>query len=78
VTADVGGCRYLVEHGQSGFVVPWEDTDAFVSRIVMLLDDDEMRRRFGERSREIAERRFRRRIIAQNTFAVYEQILGRA
>jgi glycosyltransferase involved in cell wall biosynthesis len=77
VSADVGGCRYLVEDGASGFVVPWDDTDAYVQRIETILDDADLRQRFGLRSREIAEGRFRRRIVAENTLAVYKEVLKR-
>jgi len=76
VSADVGGCRYLVADGENGYIVPWDDTDAFVDRVCALLGDESLRRRFGTKSREIAEARFRRRIVAANTLAVYNEVLA--
>lgn len=76
VTADVGGCRYLVEDGASGFVVPWDDAAAYVQSIATILDDSALRQSFGGRSREIAEARFRRRIIATLTLSIYRDILS--
>jgi len=76
VTSDVGGCRYLVEDGQTGFVVPWNDTEAFVDRISTLLDDPMLRAQFGRAAHDAAESRFRRSVVADRTLAVYRAVLG--
>ena len=48
VTTDVPGCREVVEHKVSGLLVPPEDVAALQSAIMMLKEDEVMRRNFAE------------------------------
>ncbi len=77
VATDVGGVRDLVEEGVSGFIVPAGDAQAMAERIVQLLQDGELRRRMGERGRAIAWERFRRDIIADQYYVIYQDVVGR-
>ena len=57
VVSDKVGCaRDLVSEGRNGFVVPSDDVGALASRIATLIDDAELRRRFGAESRAIIDR----------------------
>jgi glycosyltransferase involved in cell wall biosynthesis len=47
VAVDVGGVRDIVRHGETGFVVPVDDADAFADRLAALLDDPAVRARMG-------------------------------
>lgn len=48
VARDLGGPSDTVRDGVSGFLTPPEDLDAFVSRVVLLANDEVARRRFSE------------------------------
>ena len=53
VAGDSGGAAEAVADGETGFVIgDPEDTQAVVDAFAGLLDDDDLRRRMGERSRE--------------------------
>lgn len=54
VTADATGSRSLVRDGETGFLVPVDREEQMIERLVQLLTDGEMRRKFGVRAREIA------------------------
>ncbi|MEO1159947.1 MAG: glycosyltransferase family 1 protein [Pseudomonadota bacterium] len=54
VTADATGSRSLVRQGETGFLVPVDREDQMIERLVQLLSDGEMRRKYGARAREIA------------------------
>lgn len=58
VGANVGGIPLQVEDGHNGYLVEPRDIDATADRITELLDDDDLRRRFGRRGRETVRQRF--------------------
>jgi len=51
VAADVGGVREIVDHGETGFLVPPRDPEALVAATEPLLDDPARRRQMGEAAR---------------------------
>ena len=57
VTTDVAGCAEVVEDGVTGFVVDHDPAD-LASRVLALLDDEEMRQRFGACGHERVRERF--------------------
>jgi glycosyltransferase involved in cell wall biosynthesis len=66
VTADVPGCREVVRHGSTGWLVPVRDASALASAIAEALDaPDELARR-GQAGRALAEQ----------TLALYRSLLG--
>ncbi|GIW56226.1 MAG: hypothetical protein KatS3mg082_2630 [Nitrospiraceae bacterium] len=53
-----GGTPEVIEHGESGFLVEYGDVDALVRYLVALRADAELRRKMGQRGRELATTRF--------------------
>lgn len=53
-----GGTPEVIEHGRSGFLVDYGDVDALVRYLLALRADPELRRRMGERGRELVRTRF--------------------
>jgi glycosyltransferase involved in cell wall biosynthesis len=53
-----GGTPEVIEHGKSGFLVEYGDVDALVRYLLALRADPELRRRLGERGRELVRSRF--------------------
>ncbi|MBP7113853.1 MAG: glycosyltransferase [Candidatus Peribacteraceae bacterium] len=51
IASDVGGNRYLIENGVSGFLFPAGDREALASHIRRLLDDPVKREQLGLRAR---------------------------
>ncbi|HZQ37620.1 MAG TPA: glycosyltransferase family 4 protein, partial [Dehalococcoidia bacterium] len=58
VTTRVAAQPEAVRDGESGLIVPPGDGDALGAAIQRLVDDPELRRRFGRSGRAIAEQRF--------------------
>lgn len=54
VATDVGGNRELVQHNQTGFIVPSEDVEALAQRIDILIRNEELRATMGRAGQEYA------------------------
>jgi glycosyltransferase involved in cell wall biosynthesis len=78
VTTDAPGCREVVEPGRSGFLVPVGDVPALTQALVRLLDDAELRRRFGAAARERAVTRFDLAVVCEKTRELYRELLTEA
>jgi glycosyltransferase involved in cell wall biosynthesis len=78
VATAAGGVPDLMRDGETGFVVDVGDERAFAEKSLALLQDEELRRRMGERGREVAERLFRADVVAAKTKVVYDEMLAEA
>lgn len=58
IASDVGGNRFLIENGVSGFLFQAGDREALASHIRRLLDDPVKRQQLGERARQRIEQVF--------------------
>lgn len=68
IATDAPGCREIVADGVNGFLVPVGDAVALAAKIELLLDQPELRCRFGAASREKAVREFDRTIVFRQTW----------
>ncbi len=76
VSTDAGGARYLVEHGQTGLIVPPNDEHALAEALYQVLSDETKVETMGHRAQEVARQRFHAEIVAARTREVYYKILG--
>jgi glycosyltransferase involved in cell wall biosynthesis len=76
VTTNSPGCREAVREGENGVLIPPRDTSALVNAIRKLLEDPALRARMGKRGREIVEQEFSERLVIQQTFALYREVLN--
>ena len=58
VASDVGGNRYLLQNGVSGFLFPAGDREALRAHVARLIDDPAKRRTLGEAARKRIEEHF--------------------
>jgi len=75
VTTDVTGCRETVRHGENGLLVPPRDAVALANALRLLIENQDMRQRMGQRGREIAETEFSVENVIRETLAVYRGFL---
>ena len=75
VTTDVPGCRDIVRNGVNGRVVPPENATALAEAFEELLKNSAMRLEMARRGREIAVNEFSQEMIAQQTLALYGELL---
>jgi glycosyltransferase involved in cell wall biosynthesis len=75
VATTVGGIPEVVDHGQTGLLVPPRDSDALAEAVITLLQDREARHRMGQRALEKTRGELSWSIIAEKTLQVYSQAL---
>jgi len=78
IATDVPGCREIITHGDNGLLVPPGDLEALKVAIETLVGDDILRRRMGQRAREIAEAEFSESESVARTLSVYDELLPEA
>ena len=76
VATTVGGLPAMVDHGRTGYLVPPRDSGALADAIVLLLQNDEQRRQFGENGRRKVNAECAPEIVASKTQAVYRQAMA--
>jgi glycosyltransferase involved in cell wall biosynthesis len=77
VTTDTPGCKDVVADGVNGFLVPARDAEALGRAVLTLLGDGELRRRFGQCSRQRAVSLFDLSVVVGQTRAVYRELLAK-
>ena len=75
VTTDVPGCREIVINEYNGLLAPPQNAAALAASIKRLIENPEQRVRMGERGRELVEAEFSDDKVAQQTLAVYRELL---
>lgn len=75
IASDVGGCAEAVEIGSNGFLVRRGDDRTLAQLLENLLKRPELRAQLGAEGRRVYERRFTFEHMAQQTRAVYHDVL---
>lgn len=76
VATPVGGTPEVVVDGETGLLVPPRDHEALAAAIMRLLDDPELRRRFGEAGRRRVEERFSLDVMTQRMLQIYDEVVA--
>lgn len=77
VAVQAGGMADAVRDGETGYLVAQGDIASLATRLRMLLDDVDSRRRMGQAGRQLIEREFSCSIQTERFSALYEQILDK-
>lgn len=77
IATDVGGVPELIEHSQTGWLVPVEDSQALSDAICRLMSDEGLRRGIGERAREAVFAKLDEQRIVRSAEALYERAIRR-
>jgi len=72
VATEVGGCPEIVVHGKTGFLVPWNDPEAFAERLIRLLSSPQLRTDFGMAARTRVEQKFSIQSMVEANEKLYE------
>ena len=70
------GTSWLNRDGETGWVVPANDSAALAAAIRRLLEDPSQRRRMGERARARARAELDAEQMVERVIGVYEELLG--
>lgn len=76
ITTDSPGCREVAQDSINGYLIPLHDSSALSQTILHLLNEPELRERFGQISRQRAVEEFDFLTIARRTHSKYQQMLG--
>jgi L-malate glycosyltransferase len=75
VATHVGGNPEVVEHGETGFLVPPRDPASLAHAICLLLDDRERARRLGQAGRQRVAQHFSLEKMVRDTERLYLELL---
>lgn len=75
VATDVGENSHYIEHGVSGWLVPADDSEAFVNAVALLLKDLQLRTRLGKGARQRILDEFRWSNLAERAEQAYLRAL---
>ena len=75
VCYDIEGVHHLVQPDVNGFLVTCYDDKAFANKLLLLLNNSQLRARTGEASRAIARSKFRNPVYIEKTIEMYKDIL---
>ena len=76
IASDVPGCREIARHGINAVLIPPDEPEALAQAIAMLINDRDMRIRFGRASRQIAMAEFSSARIGSEIVALYARLLA--
>ena len=75
VCSDIGGIKYGMVDGETGFLVEEGDVDGFVEKIQLLIDQPDLRLKMGKAGREYVKKHFDSKVIGDQLMSVYTEIL---
>lgn len=76
IGANVGGIKYSVRDGQTGYLVPPNDADTLGERLAYLLDRPHLLLRFSQQATDRVNRLFTWKRVSVQIAEVYEELLG--
>jgi N,N'-diacetylbacillosaminyl-diphospho-undecaprenol alpha-1,3-N-acetylgalactosaminyltransferase len=74
---DIAGTAEVVVDGETGFLVPWGDSDMLKQRLHRLLGDSALRAAMGKAARARCRSMFDIEVIAPRYLQLYEELVGR-
>jgi glycosyltransferase involved in cell wall biosynthesis len=78
VATDIGGNREVVQHGETGLIVPPRDPGALADALLGLLADPERCRALGAAGASLVRRCYAREVMIDTTVGVYRTLLGKS
>ena len=76
VASRIGGISDIITDGENGILFSVGDTKALADSIMRLVDNDDMRMRFGESARRLVKERFSLDIMADRISNLYSEVIS--
>ncbi len=76
VSTDVGDVAKFIKNGENGYVVPTKDSTALAEKVSMLIENKDLREKFGQQAREIAIKHLDIEICAKKHAQLYREIMN--
>lgn len=74
IASNVGGVPYSIEDGETGFIVNPNDSKDIAEKLLVLIDDENLRKRMGREAKIEAEKRWKAEIIAKKHLDLYLRV----
>ncbi len=75
VGTDVDGIREIIEHKETGLLIPSKDTKSLANAIMQLLNDENFANELGRNASKFIKSNYDARIMAQQTELLYQNLL---
>lgn len=75
IISDVGGMKYGVIDGETGFVVKEKDINAFTDKIEFFINNEDKRKEMGEKARLFVVENFDSKVLGEKLVKAYQNIL---
>ncbi|MBL7087115.1 MAG: glycosyltransferase, partial [Candidatus Cloacimonetes bacterium] len=75
VATNVGGVSELVQHGETGFLVPSGDLDGLIKYCKMLINDPDLRAKMGRKGKDFITRNYSSEKMVREFEVLFESIL---
>jgi starch synthase len=76
VATTVGGLPEMVDHGRTGFLVPPRDVDALADAVIMLMQNEGLRKKFGENGMRKVNVECAPEVVGRQTRVVYRRAVN--
>jgi len=76
VATEVGGTNEVIVEGETGLMVPPNQTDQLTKAIQTVLQDDSLRHLMGENGRKRVEEQFTFEAQAESYWKLFQKVMG--
>jgi glycosyltransferase involved in cell wall biosynthesis len=76
VTTDIAGCREVVRHGVTGWLVPTRDVEALANALQQAIERPELRQQYGATVRALIAADFSMDRVITETVAIYRELMA--
>jgi glycosyltransferase involved in cell wall biosynthesis len=76
VATDIPGCREIVRHGSTGWLVPVRDVDALAGALQEAIERPSLRAQYGKSARALIAANFSIDRVSKETVAIYDELIA--
>ena len=78
VGTDVDGIREIIEHEETGLLIPSKDAKSLANAVIQLLDNEGVANELGRKASKFIKSNYDARIMAQQTELLYQGLLAKS
>jgi len=74
IVSDINGCNEIIQHAVTGLIVPPKDAHALEKAMVQLMNEPDLRERFGKKAREYVTANFDQHYVWHELLQEYKRL----